>query len=209
MSAPRIDTFRNTLDAVSELIAELRPDIEDVYELAHNRPKAAAEARVSGGSRDYALDTHGDMHARELYTKVAAEMVGLARGAEKSMRALRRYLNRDDGRPLRLDGSADVSAEEFAQARYARQRRTSRGEHHPHVVVAQPERIAHIDPVSELEHLRAAFRRIAARLDQEHTACRDDDGRRKQKWLDRSILSPAQRDAVDRSLIRDRDAAAS
>lgn len=54
--------------------------------------------------------------------------------------------------------------------------------------------------MTELEHLRETVRRIAKRCDTEHKGCRDEDGRRKGKWLDRSILSPAQRDAFDRAV---------
>lgn len=208
MSAPRIDTFRNLSLHIVDLLGELGPDIEDVHDLAYNRNRAAGEAKVAGGSRDYALDSHGDMIARELYIDVAAQLVGLGRGAEKALRKLRKHLNREDT-ALRRDESANVSAAEFDQARYAQARRNLRGERSPHAHFAQPDRKNHIDPVMELLALQAAVRRLAAHMDREHKGCRDDDGKRKPKWLDRSILSPAQRDALDRSLIDPNEAAAS
>lgn len=211
MSAPRIDTFRRTMDAVVERLAELRPDIEDIHELAYNRTKAAAYDRVSGGSPDFALDTHGDMKARDLYIDLAAQLIGFGRGVERASKKLRTHLNQQSS-AIRRDGSADVTAEEFTQARYAQARRIGRGEQHAHAVVAQAERRHFIDPVAELEHLRTAFRRLAARLDEDHKDCRYHDGqregRRRPRWLDRSILSPAQRGAVDRALLIDQDTAA-
>lgn len=203
MSAPRIDTFRNVLDSVQTLLCELRPNIEDIHTLAYDRPKAEMQSRVAGGTRDYALDTHGDMRARTLYIEVAARLVGLGRAAEQDLKQLRRFLNQDGGPPLRRDGSADVDAVEFTQAAYARERRLARQEHHPHRLVAQPERKHHLDPTVELEQLRGAVRRMTKRLDEEHTGCVGENGRRKPRWADRSSLSPAQRDAWDRALQRD------
>lgn len=207
-SAPRIDVFRRTMLAVIDRLAELGPDVEDVHDLAYNRNRAANQAKVSGGSRDYALDTHGDMEARRLYTEVAAELLGVARSAESALKKLRTHLNSEE-RAIRYDGTANVTALELLQARTARARRAARGEHHPHRNVSELDRKIHLDPVTELEHLRTAFRRIAARLDAEHKACRGEDGKRIPKWLDRSMLSPAQRDAVDRSLIDPKQVAAS
>lgn len=207
-SAPRIDTFRRTMLAVVDLIAELGPDVEDVHDLAYNRNRAANQAKVSGGSRDYALDTHGDMEARRLYTEVAAELIGLGRAAESALRRLRTHLNSEE-RAIRYDGSANVSATELLQARAARARREARGERHPHRNVAELDRKVHLDPVDELRHLQGAMRRIAKGLDADHRACRDEEGKRKPKWLDRSVLSPAQRDALDRSLIDPKQVAAS
>jgi hypothetical protein len=211
MSAPRIDTFRRTMDAVVERLAELRPDIEDVHDLAYNRTKAAAYDRVNGGDRDYALDTHGDMIARDLYIDVAAQLVGLGRGVERAAKKLRAHLNQQSS-AIRRDGSADVTAAEFTQARYAQARRIDRGEQHAHAVVAQAERRHFIDPVAELEQLRTAVRRLSARMDQEHKDCRYHEGeragKRRPRWLDRSILSPAQRTAIDRALLIEPDEAA-
>lgn len=206
--APRIDTFRNLLDHVQQLLAELRPDIDDIHDLAYNRNRAAANARVSGGGRDYALDTHGDIQARDLYTEIGGELVGFGRLLERSIRQLRSHLNRQDT-ALRRDDSAAVSAAEHASALFSRGRRLERGERHPHVVVAQPTRKQHVDPNVELEHLQQAVRRLAHAFDGTtylHTGCWDPEiGRRKPKprWADRSILSPAQRSALDRALIGD------
>lgn len=204
MSAPRIDTFRNLIASLVDKLQELDPDIADLHDLAYNRHRAANEAKVKGGTRDYALDTHGDLRARDLYTKTAARLVGLGREAEKDLKDIRRYLNATD-RAIRLDHTADVTATEFDQAHNARTRRLARGERHPHLLVSQPERRHHIDPTVELEQLRGAVRRLAAHLDQEHRDCThapDEHGRRRRKrrWFARDLLGPAQRDAMDRAL---------
>lgn len=209
MSAPRIDTLLRTIESVQTLLDELRPHLVDVHELAYDRAHAAAEAKVSGGSRDYALDTNGDQRARDVYIDVAARLVGLGRAAESDLKALKRFLNQDDSRPLRRDGSADVTALEHRSARHSRLQRLARGERHPIPLVSQPERPLHVDPVVELEQLRGAVRRLVKHLDREHTGCKDGEGKRRPRWMDRSSMSPAQRDAFDRSLIRDQDAEAS
>lgn len=206
MSAPRIDTFRNVVDAVMTRLEEIRPEIEDIHDLAYNRTRAMGD-KVKGGSVDYALDTHGDMRARELYIDAAARLVGLGRATEQSLKAIRRYLNQDDGRIRRYNGSV-ITAAEFDGAVTARSRRSARGEHHPHRVVAQPERAHRIDPNVELEQLRGAVRRLAKHLDREHRGCVNEDGARRGRWLDRSIMNPAQRDALDRALLTEADRAA-
>lgn len=202
MSAPRIDTFRNTLDAVIRRIEDdLWPEVADLHDLAYNRTRAAneQEAKRRGGPVDYALDNHGDTKARNLYIAVANRMIDLARGAEDAAKDIRRHLNKQDDRPRSRTGSV-ITAAEFDEAMSARRRRAERGERHPHRVVAQPERRHSIDPSVELEQLRGAVRRLAAHLDREHRGCFDDGGQRKARWLDRSVLSPGQSDALDRAL---------
>lgn len=211
MSAPRIDTFRNTLDAVQQRLDELWLEVADLHDLAYDRRRAVNE-KVSGGDPTAVgidLDNHGDRRARDLYIDAARSVMDLAHGAEDAIKAIRGYLNRGADRPTRINGKT-ITAEEFDQARDARRRRTVRGERTPHRVVAQPERPHHLDPTVELEQLRGAVRRLAKHLDREHTACYGDNRKRRPRWLDRSTMSPAQRDAFDRALLIDqKDAAAS
>lgn len=202
MSAPRIDTFRRTLDAVVQRLEEIRPEIEDIHDLAYNRARAQYE-KVSGGDPTAVgidLDNHGDKRARDLYTNVAARLVGLGRALEDDLKALRRHLNQQEDRPRRYNGSV-VTAAEFDGALHAKGQRQDRGERSPHRVVAQPERRHSIDPNVELEQLRGAVRRLAKHLDREHVHCYGDDRKRRPRWLDRSTMSPAQRDAFDRALL--------
>ena len=214
MSAPRIDTMRSLLTNLRQQLDALEPDLEDIHDLAYNRHRAGQNERTKGGQPDYSLDTHGDTKARELYTAVAARLLGWGRETEKALKAMRSHLNQQST-ALRRDDSASVSAAEHSSALLARTRRLQRGERHPHVVVAQPTRKQHLDPNLELEHLQQAVRRLATAFDGsalEHTGCvAADTGRRKPKprWADRSILSPAQRSALDRALIDQQQAAAS
>lgn len=211
MSAPRIDTFLRTVEVVMIRLSEIVPEVEDVHDLAYNRTRAAYE-KVSGGDPTAVgidLDNHGDRKARELYTAVATDLVRLAVALEKNLKALRRHMNYSEDRPRRYAGKM-VTAAEFDSANHARSQRIDRGEHAPHRNVAQPERHHRVDPNVELEQLRGAVRRMAKHLDREHTGCRDEDGKRKPRWLDRAAMSPSQRDAIDRALlIRTDESAAS
>lgn len=202
MSAPRIDTFRRTIDAVVERLLELRADVGDVHSLAYDRHRAGEAIKVSGGSHDYALDEHGDINARELYIDVAAKTIGLARNTEKALTKLRRYLNRD-GHGGRRDGSADATQAEIVEALAARQRRTQRGEYTPHPVVAQQVKIptSMIEAQGELDLLRSAVHKVMDRAQREHDDCLHADGRRKRsRIVNKDILTPKEREAWDRSL---------
>lgn len=203
MSAPRIDTLLNTLDAVAVLLREVRPHLVDVHDLAQNRARAVDERERHGRTQDYALDNHGDPKAREVYVAVAVGLVELGRETEKDLKVLRKFLNKGT-RSRRLASTTEVTAAEFDQAFTARQQRKDRGEHHPLPLVAQPERKHHRDPSMELDTLRAAVRRLAASLDENHRDCEttgpNGSRRRKPRWLDRTRLTPAQSDALDRAL---------
>lgn len=216
MSAPRIDTLHRVIDSVIVRLDELWPDVTDLYDLAYVRHKAKASAKVRGGDPTAVgidLDNHGDPEARRLLVALANDLIGLGRDAEAHLKEIRRYLNRDDGRVKRRDRTADVTPYEFTSARQALTRRKTRGERHPHPLVIQPERKPAVDPVMELEALRAAVRRMVPRFEQEHADCRTaDDGerpRRKTRRLDRSLLSAHQREAWDRALADVEEAAAS
>lgn len=67
MTTIRIDTLANRIAATKDLLAMLLEELEDLHLLAYERATAASEAKVSGGSPDYALDTHGNPHARDAY----------------------------------------------------------------------------------------------------------------------------------------------
>lgn len=203
---PRIDTLLNTIDSVQSLLDEIRPHLIDVHDLAQTRSKGGDGIKVHGGDHDYALDDRGDPTAKELWNATAASTIGLGRNLESNLKALRRFLNQH-GSALRRNGQADVTSLEHSTSRYAQRRRYQRGEHVPVQLISQPERRHHLDPVMELDALQAAVRKLAKHLDREHGDCRNANGRRRVKWLDRSVLSPAQRDAIDRALIGQRDEA--
>lgn len=205
MSAPRIDTVRNLIDSITRLLAEYRPELDDLHDMAFDRVKGAPSPRVNGGKPDYSLDRYGDMKARGLYTDIAARLVGLGRAVEKDLKEVRRHLN-NEGSALSRDAHNDITAAELASALHVQQQRRQRGDG-PHANFAQNTRKQHLDPNIELDHLRNAVRRMVSRIESEHRGCFDEHGKRKPKWLDRSILSPAQRDALDRALLRDPQAA--
>lgn len=176
MSAPRIDTFRNTLDATILRLAELWDETHDIHDLAYNRTRAADEARVNGGSRDFALDTNGDMVARRLYIDVARDVVEHAGVVEDSIGRIRSHLTSGSAVST-YDRSAAVPRHEVAAAITAAGRRRQRGEFSPHLI-ARPAPLAYIEPTVELENLRAAVRKMAP-------------GQKP----DRSRLTPAEQDA--------------
>ena len=67
----RIDTLRNTLAGTRRLLDMIGEEIEDLHVLAYDRQAARQEAKVSGGTADWALDTHGDQRARQAYRDLA------------------------------------------------------------------------------------------------------------------------------------------
>jgi hypothetical protein len=74
--APRIDTTRNRVNGTLALLRIVLEELEDLHVLAYERARAVSEAKVSGGARDYALDTHGDQRARDAYRHLSRVMVG-------------------------------------------------------------------------------------------------------------------------------------
>lgn len=207
MSTPRIDTLLNTIDSVQTYLTEIRPHLVDMHGLAIQRSRTAPGERTHGGDRDYALDNVGDPRARDLYVSVAVGLVHLGQALESDLKATKGYLNQQ-GRTLRRDGSADVTSDEHLSARFAQARRNQQGQRSPHPLVSQPERKGYVDPVMELDALQAAVRRLAKHLDREHGDCtKPDSTRRRVRWYDRSVMSPAQRDAFDRALIGEREQA--
>lgn len=66
----RIDTLRNSIAGARELLDLIHQELEDLHLLAYERATAVSEAKVSGGSHDYALDTHGDPNARTAYREL-------------------------------------------------------------------------------------------------------------------------------------------
>jgi len=60
MTTIRTDTLKNRTASTRELLGMVLEELEDLHVLAYERATALSEAKVSGGSHDYALDTHGD-----------------------------------------------------------------------------------------------------------------------------------------------------
>lgn len=199
MSAPRIDTFRRTIDAVIVRLSEFRAEVGDLHDLAHDRHRAGNDAKVRGGSRDYALDTHGDPRARQLYIDVAARTIGLARAVEADLKAVGRYLDAGDRSNAR---TKDAEDDEVIDAVNAARRRRLRGETSHHLRVAQPPIQSQVDWRQECEALRRATAKVTTRFAEMHADCEQvEDGKRRKlrRRYDLSVLSPRERDAWDRA----------
>lgn len=184
MSTPRIDSTRNLIDDLVLLLAEFRAEVHDIHDLATNRPRAAEEAKVNGGSRDYALDTNGDQVARRLYITAVREIIHAMNPVSDAIKAVRSHLTAGVA-PSTFDKSAVVPKHEVAAAVNAAQRRRLRGEYEPHLIAKQPF-VGYIEPTEELDHLRNAVAKMAA-------------GQKP----DRSRLTPAEQDAWRRAATPD------
>jgi hypothetical protein len=62
----RIDTLRRQLAGTRTLLHDLELHLDDLHQLAYER-HTTDRLPVTGGTRDYALDTHGDPTARDAY----------------------------------------------------------------------------------------------------------------------------------------------
>lgn len=188
MTAPRIDTTRNIVDDLILLLAEFRAELHDIHDLAYNRKRAAEEARVSGGSRDHALDTHGDMEARRLYSD-AVWALGKAEGPlTTAIKAIRSHLTKGAG-VTAADRTKAATKAEVTAAIHAAQRRRHRSkvtpiETEPHHLIAPQPRVGYVEPTVELEQLQNAVRKM----------CRNVKP-------DRSRLTPAEQDAWRRAAV--------
>lgn len=123
----RIDTARNQIAATVALLTQLGVELEDLHALAYDRPAAAERIKVSGGERDYALDTHGDPKARLVYralgdaiTNACGDIAAAAHGVSQVLRSA------DEDRPRTR---RTISALEVAELIEARARRIARGEY--------------------------------------------------------------------------------
>lgn len=200
MSAPRIDMVRRDIkDAIAGL-QYLADNLEDVHTLAYNRHKAGQQDKVRGGSRDYALDTHGDPIARGLYedtwrtaTKLIDETLDLTVD-------LRSFLTGGKG-GSRNDRTADCGADEVIAQIEHRRRRRLRGEYEPNLIAKQPVVVASMDWKTECEVLRSAVRKVTAEFRDDHQLCQPPDqgsGRYKRQLLRRyptKMLSTRERDS--------------
>lgn len=93
MTTRRIDTLRNTVLDTVKLLRMVYEEAEDLHVLAYDRPAAVEEAKVSGGARDYALDTHGDLDAKkayqELWDRLDGTCIAMNEASNKALNTLR------------------------------------------------------------------------------------------------------------------------
>lgn len=138
MTTIRLDTLRNQLTATTELLGMIRQELEDLHVLAYERHSAADEAKVAGGTHDYALDTHGDPRARAAYRQLgdttADACATLATVTHDALNLLR------TGNTPSTRGRRTIQLEELGNAIAAQARRASRGEYTPIRRGPQPDR---------------------------------------------------------------------
>lgn len=135
---PRIDTMRNRLHATLQLLAMVGEELDDLHVLAYDRRAVADDdVKVAGGQRDYALDTNGDMQARDAYRNLAlaqADMFDVAaEAAHDAVTVLRR------GERTAPRGPRMIQAIELADAIAHQAKRAAAGEYTPFAREPQPE----------------------------------------------------------------------
>lgn len=122
----RIDTLRNTIAGTRHLLDMVHEELEDLHVVAYERPTANADAKVSGGSRDYALDTHGDPKARDAYRRLGDVTADACARIDAAV---------SDALKLLRDGDTPVKTQrrlrlvELGEAIAAQARRTRRGDY--------------------------------------------------------------------------------
>lgn len=164
--APDIRTVTNRLDAARTLLDLVREQLGELYVLANDRPRAAERLNVLGGSRDYALDGHGDPKARELYRHVALELVNLLELMAVSAHTMHGWLRRGEIDTTRRRGAQLITDDELIEVLAAQQRRIDRGEGDA-PLVAQPTRktAAEIAPLQRtIRDLQAVIGKTLPRL---------------------------------------------
>jgi hypothetical protein len=198
MTAPRIDSVRAEFRDAIHLLQQMADQLEDLHVLAYSRHRAAQEAKVRGGSRDYALDTHGDKRARDLYARTATDMHRFIGHLTSSLKEVRGYLTGGNG-PSRRDPSADCTTDEVVAAMDAAARRRDRGEYSPAPLAEQPKVMSQTEWQVECEALRSAVAKVTADFQEDHQSCQVD-GRRLMRRYPMNRLTPRERDAWRRSV---------
>lgn len=123
MTAPRIDTVRRDTNRAIHQLAEALEHLTDLHDLAYDRAHAATAQRVAGGTTDYALDTHGDPHARNAYTHLAQALQAIADATQRALTTARTHF--DHGTiDQRRDTTADATTHEIIAAIANRARHT-------------------------------------------------------------------------------------
>lgn len=166
--APRIDTLRNRITATRELLTTIHDELEDLHVLAYDRQAAAAEAPVRGGQRDWALDTHGNPHARTAYRALAEATINacaqLAEASHNAIRILRDHQPGDTPRTRRLITTDELVTALAAQAR----RQTNRTSYQATRAIPQPEHAEVLRAaervIKERDQLRDRCEKLEARL---------------------------------------------
>jgi hypothetical protein len=173
MSINRIDTRRNQLVGTRDLLTMILEEIEDLHVLAYDRPVALSEAKVSGGSHDYALDTHGDPRARSAYHQLGRTVDSVCKLLdEASTNALN--LLREGRSPGR--GQRHLRLAELGEAISSQARRARRGDYTPIRRGPQPDQLHALD---QMRKERDEARLELAKITKQRDKAREDLAR---KW---------------------------
>ncbi len=158
---PRIDTMRRRLQATIDLLMTVSEELEDLNVLAYDRRAAADDIKVSGGERDYALDTNGDPRARDAYRQLSmaqADMFDIAAEATHDVLTVLRSGERSAPRGPRL-----IRALELAEAIGLQAKRAAAGDYTPVRRELQPEADKAANAVAEITRERDTARTKAER----------------------------------------------
>lgn len=137
MTAPRIDSLRNRLTATRDLLTMVEQELEDLHVLAYDRPAATEEAKVSGGTSHYYLDTHGDQRARNAYKRLWDTLDGVCTTLDGAANNALNLL-REGGTPTN-QGPRTVRLGELGELIAAQARRARTADYTPHRRGPQPD----------------------------------------------------------------------
>lgn len=143
---PRMDTVRNRVNGALALLRVVADELEDLHVLAYERARAVSEAKVSGGTRDYALDTHGDPRARDAYRHLSRVMTGWRDADGERHEGVCDMIDDAANEVITIlrqaghgeKGSGRIGPVEMAALLQSQARRTKRGEYSPVAFVPQP-----------------------------------------------------------------------
>ena len=167
----RIDTLRNTLDGTRRLLDMMSEELDDLHLLAYERPTGqTGEAHVRGGTRDYALDNHGDPIARDAYRRLGDVTADVCARLDDAINTALKIL-REGNTPTRTHRGLRLV--ELGEAIAAQARRAKRGDYSAVRRGPQPdEHRAVTEALKDRDRLAreltAANKRIA-RLEQQNT----------------------------------------
>jgi hypothetical protein len=159
----RIDTRRNQLAGTRVLLTLILEEIEDLHVLAYDRPVALSEAKVSGGSHDYALDTHGDPRARSAYHQLGHAIESACKLLDEATTNALNLL-REGNSPGR--GQRHLRLAELGEAISSQVRRSRRGDYTPVRRGPQPDQMHAIDQMrKERDDARQELTRVTRQRD--------------------------------------------
>lgn len=132
----RIDTLRNRTNATVALLELLIAQADELHAMAYERAGHRGETeRVKGGSRDYALDNHGDPKARAALRSLNQVTIAMAEMATTASHDALRLLT--EGHPP-TTGPRTAQASELGEAIMAQARRILAGDFVPWRGMPQP-----------------------------------------------------------------------